>query len=151
MDEGICIVDMEAGLELFGRGTPSASDLLVVVVEPSRWSIETAARISALARELGIAKLGIIANKVHDELDTEWIRQALTRYDLDLLAVVPYDKAVITADRHMRALVDEAPESPAARAITAVADSIETALGVPVATPHHNGTPRAATSMPARG
>jgi len=122
---------MEAGLELFGRGTPGASDLLLIVVDPSRWSIETAVRISMLARELGIPKLAAVANKVHDEVDVEWIREALRPHHVEVLAIVPYDSEVTAADHRMRALVDEAPDSPAVKAIAAVADSIAAGLAVP--------------------
>lgn len=148
MDEGICIVDMEAGLELFGRGTPSASNLLLMVVDPSRWSIETAVRISMLARELGIPKLAAVANKVHDEVDVEWIRGALRPHDVDVLAVVPYDSAVTAADRRMRALVDEAPESAAARAITLVADSIAADAGATAGVAQRSSQDGAAAGKP---
>jgi CO dehydrogenase maturation factor len=126
--EGITITDMEAGLELFGRGTPGASDLLAVVIEPSLWSIQTATRIIDLARELGIPKLIAVANKVREEADVEWIREALRPLGVEVAGVVPYDSAVSLADRKMRSLLDVAPESDAARAIGEVASVIEEAV-----------------------
>jgi len=129
--DGITIIDMEAGLELFGRGTPGASDLLVIVIEPSLWSIQTATRIVDLARELAIPKLIAVANKIREEADAEWIREALRPLGVEVVGVVPYDAAVSAADRRMRSLLDIAPDSDAARAIAEVARVIEQAVPAP--------------------
>lgn len=116
---------MEAGLELFGRGTPGPSDLLISVVEPSLWSIQTATRIAELAKELGIPKVAAVANKIRDEVDIEWIREALQPLGVPVVAAVPYDGAVSLADRKMRSLLDVDADSPAAKAIATVVDFIE--------------------------
>lgn len=127
--EGITVIDMEAGLELFGRGTPGASDLLAIVIEPSLWSIQTATRIIDLARELGIPKLIAVANKIREEADVEWIREALRPQGVEVAGVVPYDTDVSLADRRMRSLLDIAPESAAARAIAELAGAIVREVG----------------------
>lgn len=127
--EGITIIDMEAGLELFGRGTPGASDLLAIVIEPSLWSIQTATRIIDLARELGIPKLMAVANKIREEADVEWIREALAPQGVEVVGVVPYDADVSLADRRMGSLLDIAPESAAARAIADLAGVIARQVG----------------------
>lgn len=140
--DGFTVIDMEAGLELFGRGTPGASDVLIVVAEPSLWSIQTAMRVVELARELGIPKVVGVVNKVRDEADIEWVREALQPLGVDLIGVVPYDPAVSLADRAMRSLLDVAPESNAARAIADVAGAIERLAGAAAspATPAPNGS-----------
>ena len=141
--DGITIIDMEAGLELFGRGTPGASDLLVIVIEPSLWSIQTATRIIDLARELGIPKLIAVANKIREEADVEWIREALRPLGVEVVGVVPYDTDVSLADRKMRSLLDIAPESEAAKAIGALAGVIEQevrAAAAPVPEASGNGS-----------
>lgn len=125
---GVTIIDMEAGLELFGRGTPGPSDLLVTVVEPSLWSIQTALRIADLAAELGVPKVVAVANKTREPADVEWIREALRPVGVEVVAVVPYDPAVSLADRRVRALLDIAPESDAVRAIGGLVDHIEGAI-----------------------
>jgi CO dehydrogenase nickel-insertion accessory protein CooC1 len=127
---GVTIIDMEAGLELFGRGTPGPSDVVITVVEPSLWSIQTSMRVSELAKELGIPKVLGVANKVRDESDVRWMREALQPYGVDIVAEVPYDPAVTDADRKMRSLIDVAPESPAARAIGSLVDVIEALPGM---------------------
>ncbi|MCK4829336.1 AAA family ATPase, partial [bacterium] len=45
----IVIMDMEAGIEHLGRGTAGSVDMLIIVVEPGKRSIETAQTIKKLA------------------------------------------------------------------------------------------------------
>ncbi|MFH1625420.1 MAG: AAA family ATPase, partial [Pseudomonadota bacterium] len=54
----VVIIDMEAGVEHLGRATAKAVDMLTVVVEPGKRSIETAFRIRTLAKDIGIEKVG---------------------------------------------------------------------------------------------
>ncbi|MFW6004317.1 MAG: ArsA-related P-loop ATPase, partial [Halodesulfurarchaeum sp.] len=54
LGEDTVVLDMEAGVEHLGRGTAESVDAMLVVVEPSQASIETATRIREFADELGI-------------------------------------------------------------------------------------------------
>jgi CO dehydrogenase maturation factor len=146
--EGITVIDMEAGLELFGRGTPGASDLLAIVIEPSLWSIQTATRIIDLARELGIPKLMAVANKIREEADVEWIREALRPQGVEVAGVIPYDADVSLADRRMGSLLDIAPESAAARAIADLAGVIARQVGAAPATAAVSGNGKAGDGCP---
>lgn len=89
------IVDMEAGLEHLGRGTARAVDAFIVVVEPGRRSFQTARSVSKLARDLGITRVYLVANKVR-EGDREEIIEAAG--DLPLLGVLPFDEEAVRAD-----------------------------------------------------
>jgi CO dehydrogenase maturation factor len=71
------ILDMEAGLEHLGRGSSSGVDGLVIVVEPSRRSLETAERIRALAADLKIGKVWCVANKIGSDEELQTISQNL--------------------------------------------------------------------------
>ncbi len=57
------IVDLEAGVEHLGRGTVAGVDGLVVVSEPSRRGLETAAEIARLATELGLHRQTLVLNR----------------------------------------------------------------------------------------
>ncbi len=61
----VTIVDMEAGIEHLSRsgGTLAHADILVIVMDPSRKSVVTAARTITLAEELGIARCIAVGNK----------------------------------------------------------------------------------------
>ena len=71
------ILDMEAGLEHLGRGSSAAVDCLLVVVEPTTRSVETAHRIARLAKDLGIRRLGCVANKIESESQAAKVRASL--------------------------------------------------------------------------
>lgn len=60
------IVDLEAGVEHLGRGTVQAVSGLVVVSDPSMRSLQTAAQISSLARELGLSRQALVINRASD-------------------------------------------------------------------------------------
>ncbi len=91
--DDILIMDMEAGVEHLGRGTSGGVDALIVVVEPSRRSIETAFRIKKLADDLKIKKCFVVGNKIRDEDDREFITKRSG--GLDVLGFIKYNKKFI--------------------------------------------------------
>ena len=95
--DDVVIMDMEAGLEHLGRGTASMMDRFIVVIEPGARSIQTYTRIKELARDIGITKVSVVANKVRDESDKEFLRSRIP--EEDLLGFLSYNPEVIDADR----------------------------------------------------
>ncbi len=61
------IVDLEAGVEHLGRGTVEYVDGLIVVSEPSIRALQTAARISVLARQMGLDRQVLILNRASSD------------------------------------------------------------------------------------
>lgn len=120
----VTVLDLEAGLEHLKRGTPSSSDTLLVVAEPYYRSIETATRAADLGRELGILRVGIVANKIRDERDESMIGQVFEPRGVPIFGVVPFDQSVVTADRAPAALIDVAPDSSAVRAVASLASAL---------------------------
>lgn len=96
-DEAV-VVDMEAGLEQFGRATCRGVDLLLIVVEPGSRSVETATRIVELATEMGVRRTAIVANRVKDESERDAIQRLLAVSHLDLFHSLPVSDAVAKAD-----------------------------------------------------
>jgi len=84
------VVDMEAGIEHLGRGTAEGVDAMLVVVEPGWASLETAARVVLLARDLGVRRTCAIANKIACEADLDFVRAQLS--GLEILGVLPADR-----------------------------------------------------------
>ena len=95
--DDVVIMDMEAGREHLGRGTASMMDRFIVVIEPGARSIQTYTRIKELARDIGITKVSVVANKVRDESDKEFLRSRIP--EEDLLGFLSYNPEVIDADR----------------------------------------------------
>lgn len=100
-DVDLALVDMEAGLEHLSRsgGTLAHADLLLVVCEPTRKSVLTAARTAALAAELGIPQVLAVGNKARTDEDVAFFRAALSAERIELAGVLPYDAEVAAADR----------------------------------------------------
>lgn len=97
----LTLVDMEAGLEHLSRsgGTLAHADVLLVVCEPTRKSVLTAARTAALAAELGIPQVLAVGNKARTAEDVTFFRDALAAEGIELAGVLPYDPQVAAADR----------------------------------------------------
>jgi CO dehydrogenase maturation factor len=91
------IMDMEAGIEHLGRATAQAVQHLIVVVEPGLRSLETAQAIRALARDLGLERVCLIANKIRTPSDVDFITEHAD--GLDILAMLPFDDNFMQADR----------------------------------------------------
>jgi CO dehydrogenase maturation factor len=96
----VVVMDMEAGIEHLGRATARGVDKLIVVVEPGRRSVETALHVQKLAADLGLHKVAVVANKVRQPQDLEFIREHLK--GLPLLGFFPYDEKIIDADLKSR-------------------------------------------------
>jgi CO dehydrogenase maturation factor len=121
------IVDLEAGLEHLSRGTARHVDTLLIVGEPYFKSLETASRSFALARDLGIRRIRLVANKVRTPRDEATVRDYAGRHGLPVEGVVPFDDAVIAADERGAALIEYQPAAPSVAAIRRLADGV---LGV---------------------
>jgi len=91
----VVIMDMEAGVEHFGRATAKAVDELIVVVEPGRASVETAFRIRELAKDIGLTKVKVVANKIRSDRDRDYLVGAMS--DFEFLGFLPYDPSVVEA------------------------------------------------------
>lgn len=75
--DDVVIMDMEAGVEHLGRGTADSVDLLIIVVEPGRRSLDTAAQIERLAADLGIRRIAYVGSKVADAAERAFLEDAL--------------------------------------------------------------------------
>ena len=103
----VLILDMYAGVEHLGRATVDFVDALVIVVEPTRRSMGTAAQIKELARDIGLTHLWLVANKVQDEAEAAFVREQAR--ELPLLGILPANSGVLAADRAGTAVYDEVP------------------------------------------
>ena len=96
-DNEIALVDMEAGIEHFGRGVEASLDNVLTIVEPSFESISLAERINHLSKGIGIKRVWVILNKVSTEAQQIKLADDLARRDVRVIGSIPYDKAVFTA------------------------------------------------------
>jgi len=112
-DEAV-VIDLEAGLEHLGRRSAQAADALLVVVDASRSSLETAARIRRLAGEIGVARVLAVANKVRGPEEEASLTGSLD--GIELIAAIPYSDALAQAERAGEPVTGADPAAQAAAA-----------------------------------
>ena len=105
----VVIMDMEAGLEHLGRGTAANMDQFIVVIEPGARSVQTYRNVKRLANDLGISKVRVVANKVRDARDEEFVRNSIPAEDL--LGMVHYNLEIMDADRNGKSPYDFSPKA----------------------------------------
>ncbi len=93
------VIDNEAGMEHFSRLTTRDVDLLLVVSDPTRRGILTAARIRDLIHQLDLRILRdvLIINRVQGELDPDLFKEAENQH-LELAGTIPVDELVYQYD-----------------------------------------------------
>jgi CO dehydrogenase maturation factor len=106
------VLDMEAGVEHLGRGTASAVDAFITVVEPGLRSLGTAEQIRGLAAEIGIKRVYVVGNKTRGPEDEAFIRERVP--ELSYLGSLPFSIAAVGADQRGLAVYEQAPDLLAA-------------------------------------
>ncbi len=94
--DDVVIMDMEAGIEHLGRGTSSAVNMFIIVVEPGQRSIRTAKTIQTLTNDLGIKHIAAVGNKIRKQGDEEFIKENLE--GINILGFIPFDDNLIESD-----------------------------------------------------
>ena len=95
--DDMLLLDMYAGVEHLGRATVDFVDAMLVVVEPTRRSLGTAAQIKKLANDIGLTKLYLVGNKVRNDDEAKFLEAETP--GLPLLGCLPADLKVQEADR----------------------------------------------------
>ncbi len=124
------ILDMEASVEHMGRGTPRYADVLLIVTEPYYRSLETTGRLAPLAREIGIKRLYVVANKVRGQRDEEAIRHYCAEHELDILDMLPFDEEILGAEQAGTPILDADPESTYVKRVEQLLEKLPSLLNI---------------------
>ncbi len=111
----VVLVDLQAGLEPFGRGVAKYVDVVAVVVDQSLKSINTAERIFRLSKDLNVKRITAIINRVTNP--SEAPITTLEEIGFEVLGIIPFDESVVEADEKGWALIDYRAESKALEAL----------------------------------
>ena len=87
------ILDMGAGIEQLTRGTALGVDVLIIVTEPTKVSVQTVKVIQKLALELGIPRVVVIGNKVRNLKDENFLRDQFPPEQL--IGIIPYSDELL--------------------------------------------------------
>lgn len=122
--DDVLLLDMYAGVEHLGRATVDFVDAMLIVVEPTRRSLGTAAQIKKLAHDIGLQRLWLVGNKVRNADEDEFLRRETP--GLPVLGLLPADLAVQEADRLGIPVYDHVP------ALREAAEGMVSALSVEI-------------------
>jgi CO dehydrogenase maturation factor len=119
-EDEVCLIDMEAGVEHFGRGVETSVDSVLAVTEPSFDSLELAEKINSLAREVGMDSSWAILNKTPSEEVASRMREELEARSVPVIGSIGYDSEVFQAGLEGRPVRD----SEAGRDIEEILDRL---------------------------
>jgi CO dehydrogenase maturation factor len=96
-EDEVAIVDMEAGIEHFGRGVETSIDSVLIVTEPSFDSLELAEKINTLAAEVGVERVWAILNKIRSEEIASRLREELEGKNINVIGSIGYEPEIFEA------------------------------------------------------
>ena len=105
-DKEVVIVDMEAGVESFGRGVERNVDTVLMIVEPSYESMVLAEKIGYMAEGMGIQRVKAVLNKVPLEATRRKMIEELVRKNIRISGTVFYDPVISEAGFEGKAPAD---------------------------------------------
>jgi CO dehydrogenase maturation factor len=105
-DEEAVLVDMEAGIESFGRGVERNVDTVLIIIEPSYESIALADKIEYMADGIGVSKVRAILNKISSEETERKILKELEKKEVLSIGTVHLDPRIQAANFEGKALGD---------------------------------------------
>jgi CO dehydrogenase maturation factor len=90
------VLDMEAGLEHLGRASARGVDAMIAVVEPGMRSVQTALRVGKLAKDIGIQRTFVVANKIRQQQELDTLEKKLN--EQIIIGTIPYSAELARAD-----------------------------------------------------
>jgi CO dehydrogenase maturation factor len=117
----VLLLDTEASTEHLLVATAEHVDAMFVVVEPFFTSLETGRRTVMLARDLGLERVALIANKVRGQEEVEVVEEFGRENGIDVIGMIPFDDCFRDAERVPKAPLDFAPGAGAMTAISELA------------------------------
>jgi len=96
-EDELAIVDMEAGVEHFGRGVETSIDSVLIVVEPPLESVNVGQKIHDLALEIGISNVWAVLNKVPSEEIATRLKTELQERQIEVVGCIYFDADIFSS------------------------------------------------------
>ncbi|NCB92472.1 MAG: DUF87 domain-containing protein [Clostridia bacterium] len=106
-EDEFALMDMEAGIEHFGRGIDNGMDVIIMIVDPSYESLTMTGKILELGRSIG-KSVYFVLNKV-DEENREMMRENVCE-GAQIICELPAKKEIMSAGLQGKELVGEYEE-----------------------------------------
>jgi CO dehydrogenase maturation factor len=126
-EDEVAIVDMEAGVEHFGRGVETSIDSVLVVVEPPLESVNVGQKIHELASGIGIKNVWAVLNKVPSEEIANRLKVELQERQIEVVGCIYFDADIFSSSLDGRMPV----KGVAVQEIKDVLDRILAKAGLP--------------------
>lgn len=119
------VMDNEAGMEHISRLTTHNVDVLLLVSDTSRRSLQAAIRINQLSKSLniGVGNSYLVVNQAKNGLSEE-VLDLIASEDLTLAGSIPDDTAIYDFDFQGRPTIDIPVQSPSLKAAFDIFDKI---------------------------
>jgi CO dehydrogenase maturation factor len=101
----VTLIDVEAGIEHFGRGVEKNVDVVLVVADPTYESILIAEKVNNFSREMGKRMVWAILNKVQSEEMHAVMQEELNKKGVNIIGTLHFDHELIDAGLMGRPLV----------------------------------------------
>jgi CO dehydrogenase maturation factor len=93
-EDEMAVVDMEAGVEHFGRGVETSIDSVLIVTEPSFDSLELTEKINTLAAEVGVERVRAILNKTGAKEIAARLQKELEERNVSVIGSIGYEPEI---------------------------------------------------------
>lgn len=116
----VTIIDCEAGPEQINRRVTRNIDDLILVIEPTLRSVQTALYIKDVAESYGVQKsfsCNIILNKADKKNRIEKIKFFLKKEGIEISGIVPMDENIAKYDVIGKSIFDLPGESPSVKSV----------------------------------
>ena len=87
----ITLIDVEAGIEHFGRGVEQNVDAVIIIVNPTFESIQIAERVFILCEEMGIPRVSTILNGFQTQKIRDCLIEELKKRKIPIDGMIAYD------------------------------------------------------------
>lgn len=120
------VMDNEAGMEHLSRRVAQDVDVMLITSDPTVRGIRSAGRLAKLAKslELTVRDIYLVLNRATDE-QLESLKPEVEATGLSLIGLVPSDDLITQYDIEGRPLIELPADSPAYKAISAIAERLQ--------------------------
>jgi CO dehydrogenase maturation factor len=105
-EDDLIVMDAQAGLEPFGRTVAEGFGIALVVSEPTFNSLQVAARIERLSRELGMRRVDLVLNKCQGKDDLKKVARYIPEARFDRVHELPVDPVVLENEPDVSRIVE---------------------------------------------
>jgi CO dehydrogenase maturation factor len=114
-EDEVALIDMEAGIEHFGRGVEASIDSVLIVTEPSFDSLELAEKINTLAAEVGVERVWTILNKIRSKEIALRLREELEERGISVIGSIGYEPEIFQSGLEGRPVCSDKLETDIGR------------------------------------